>query len=925
MNASVHHLTPKMLVIGPRGEAVRHVEYLRAVAGEEVRALINRLQYDVAGNLVAQRDARLSIPNTTTVLGLGGMAVKTRSVDGGVNTILPGLGGEPLQSWDANDNHREMGYDPQLRLRTVTENGVTDFETFNYSDASADPTHNLRGQMTALSDPSGTVQIDSFAMSGPSLEETRTFKDGKICTSRQRFSAVGALLQTTDAGGHVQQSTYDIAGQLFRVQLQLSGQNFQDILNGADYNAAGQITEQRLGNGVTNHWHYRAADGCLLRQYSQKGSEPAIQDFGYDYDAAKNVIRIVDHTYTPTFFRNQRVDGERTFAYDTTYQLIRATGYSDAPPKDNPGRPQPTDPRNRLNYVETFEYDEGKNLTRLTHVRDGTSHTFEMFIDPDSNRGARWKPGDPEPVFPALFDPAGNQVALQRGQPMQWNSRNQLKSLTLVEHASGPPDQELYQYSQGARVYKHLETHTSKVSHVEQVHYVGNLEIRSKSSGEELHRITIATGVGEVTCLHWVAGKPPGIDADQIRYSLTDHLGSSVTELDQNARLISQEGYFAYGGTAWMAADNLVEVDYKIIRYSGKEADATGLYYYGARYYAPWLCRWVSADPAGDADGLNRYAFVGNNPLRYVDTVGSSKSESAIRHYSDFISVVSGHSEHLLLQLHNISHQKNIKRNLMANLAVETVKGVAGYEAGAFGGGLVDLALPSPQSFIPYLTTGGLIGGNIGGDIAGAMIDPFTNEIASRTGIILGPQIPQTSTMSVSEINNGLGITDPGRQSRTWRETSDDLTRQMPEFLMNRVMASWISIIPAALAMFARAVEVEDIKNGLDPVKIGKIETMLSDWQAAVESYSATAEGAFDALGIDVLNPDGNAPISRSDLQQQTRETLANISRAKASITAYRESRSTDNLFLQRQLRHTPEKHSRFYNWWTKSNGTHAP
>lgn len=199
-----------------------------------------------------------------------------------------------------------MTYDPLLRLLAVTENGAANFETFRYLDASADPTLNLRGQMTALSDPSGTLALNSFGMHGQTLEETRTFKDGKTFTSRHVFSAVGALLQTTDAGGHLQQSTYDIAGQLVQVQLQLNGQTFQPVLKGTDYNAAGQIIEQQLGNDVTNHWHYREADGRLLRQYAQKASEPAIQNFGYEYDLVGNVTRIVDHTYTPTFFRNQR-------------------------------------------------------------------------------------------------------------------------------------------------------------------------------------------------------------------------------------------------------------------------------------------------------------------------------------------------------------------------------------------------------------------------------------------------------------------------------------------------------------------------------------------------------------------------------------------------------------------------------------------
>jgi uncharacterized protein RhaS with RHS repeats len=37
-----------------------------------------------------------------------------------------------------------------------------------------------------------------------------------------------------------------------------------------------------------------------------------------------------------------------------------------------------------------------------------------------------------------------------------------------------------------------------------------------------------------------------------------------------------------------------------------------GLSYYGARYLAPWLARWISPDSAGAVDGLNLYAYVGN-------------------------------------------------------------------------------------------------------------------------------------------------------------------------------------------------------------------------------------------------------------------------------------------------------------------------
>src|SRR5207249_12261329 len=43
---------------------------------------------------------------------------------------------------------------------------------------------------------------------------------------------------------------------------------------------------------------------------------------------------------------------------------------------------------------------------------------------------------------------------------------------------------------------------------------------------------------------------------------------------------------------------------------SGKERDTeTGFTYHGARYYAPWLGRWLNADPIGHTDGLNVFAY----------------------------------------------------------------------------------------------------------------------------------------------------------------------------------------------------------------------------------------------------------------------------------------------------------------------------
>ena len=75
------------------------------------------------------------------------------------------------------------------------------------------------------------------------------------------------------------------------------------------------------------------------------------------------------------------------------------------------------------------------------------------------------------------------------------------------------------------------------------------------------------------------------------------------------------------------------EVSLKRYRYTGKERDEeTGFYYHGARYYAPWLGRWMSCDPANStlmvegspkqADAANLYLALNGNPTSYVDNDG---------------------------------------------------------------------------------------------------------------------------------------------------------------------------------------------------------------------------------------------------------------------------------------------------------------
>jgi RHS repeat-associated protein len=59
--------------------------------------------------------------------------------------------------------------------------------------------------------------------------------------------------------------------------------------------------------------------------------------------------------------------------------------------------------------------------------------------------------------------------------------------------------------------------------------------------------------------------------------------------------------------SAIIASKDKTQAQQKRYRYTDKERDdSNGLCYYGARYLAPWLARWISPDSAGEGFGLCR-------------------------------------------------------------------------------------------------------------------------------------------------------------------------------------------------------------------------------------------------------------------------------------------------------------------------------
>ncbi|MDR6915203.1 RHS repeat-associated protein [Pseudomonas sp. 3296] len=656
----MHSKTPTVSVVDSRALMIRSIDYWREVEGQPTQARINRTLHDAAGHPIMQWDPRLwglreqdplAPANLVTVYSLSDVAVSTLSVDAGSQISLFGLANEVLQGWDSRGTRREVEYDERLRPVAVFEHVATAprrcAERMEYGRPGQGlQDQNLAGQLIRQDGPGGTVLFEAFAITGQCTRHVQHFSQDAIApdwpasiaerndllepgdgaVSTWRFGPLAYVLESVDARQNCQTFGFTLDGRLRHSVLKLAGQpSGQTLVSEIEYNAQGQITREVAGSNVQTILEYSRQDGLLIERRAHSEPRGLLQHLLYTYDRMGNVLSIEDKALSTRYFANQRIDPVSRFTYDSLYQLIKATGWEAGAPNQGPASVGRNDPAALGNYEQTYRYDESGNLLKLAHV-GSQSPGRDLKAARYSNRCLPWRNGVPptEEQIRTAFDAKGNLLELDQGRFLTWDLRNQLQSVSPVERDSGRNDVESYLYDGGGqrvRKTRSLQTHARTV--IAEVRYLPGLELRNDSgTGERLQVITAQAGLNSVRVLHWESDPPSGIN-DQYRYTLVDHLNSCTVELANDGRIISREIYYPFGETAWFAGADAIAVDYKTIRYSGKERDATGLYYYGFRYYIPWLQRWLSPDPAGSVDGLNLYWMTRNNPVSFIDDDGA--------------------------------------------------------------------------------------------------------------------------------------------------------------------------------------------------------------------------------------------------------------------------------------------------------------
>jgi RHS repeat-associated protein len=437
-----------------------------------------------------------------------------------------------------------------------------------------------------------------------------------------------------------------------------------------EYDAKGRRLRINYKNGSTTRYAYDPETFRLVHLYTRRGAafdqdcdnpqQPppltiaapdtpprgrscGLQNLHYTHDPAGNVMHIRDDAQQTVYFNGQVVAPHCDYTYDALYHLVRATGREHVGQAARPEYdwtdefrtrlPHPHDAQAMRVYTELYEYDAAGNFDRLVHQAAGGSWTRSYVYDEASllepakrsNRLSSTTVGN-NPPEDYGYDEHGNTTLLPHLSLIEWDFRDQLRATARQVVNGGTPETTWYVYdAAGRRVRKVTESDAGVVR--EQRIYLGGFEVYRRGGAGPLTRETLhLTDDKQRFALveTRTAGDEPNVPTRLIRYQLGNHLGSAALVLDHQAQIISYEEYTPYGSTSYQAVRSQTETP-KRYRYTGKEHDEeSGFYYHGARYYAPWLGRWASADPQGMVDGPNLYVYGRDNPVVFTDPNGTN-------------------------------------------------------------------------------------------------------------------------------------------------------------------------------------------------------------------------------------------------------------------------------------------------------------
>lgn len=588
--------------------------------------IVQKNKYNEAGELIEKQDASKTGVNYT--YDIGGR-VK--------NIVTP-------KAVENNAVSQEYFYDA---LGNVT--GIKDGEG-NQTSYNLDPW----GRITEINKADGSREWYNYDYAG---NITSTI-DGNGNKTEYSYNSLNLLSQIKDPAGDLMTYQYDRQGRLSR-QVDRNKNIIEYVYNEDD----NVVTKREANSGITESRKYNV-DGSLVAaiangraynyDYTPNGrlrskSINGKTIIGYDYDKNGNVTSITDITGRNVSYKydvlgrmSELQAGENKTAFysyneDSTVAAIKyANGinidyFHDADKNISGILAKNAAGEELLNH--NYSYDNNGNQIKRTEEGKSTSYIYDSL-----NRLSKVSYPEYTEVF--SYDKAGNRIERNAKGLISQYSYDVRNRITQIEEAGNFTSFEYdtqgnllaEKSKQGIKAYTYdcfnrTESVTnSDGSYIKNYYDPEGLRSEINENGDIsrfiFDRGNVITELDENDNLKTATVRGLGIvaqiDAERNSYYYLNNYHGDVTAItDAGGSIVNSYRYDAFGNT--------VEANEKIknrFRYCGEQYDnVSNQYYLRARFYNPVVGRFTQED-VYRGDGLNLYAYVGNNPVNYSDPSG---------------------------------------------------------------------------------------------------------------------------------------------------------------------------------------------------------------------------------------------------------------------------------------------------------------
>jgi RHS repeat-associated protein len=654
----------RIATVDPKGNRSR-IEYdskNRPVRRIDANGAVTTTEYDAAGRVVAETDptgvtTRLSYDEIGLLASLqeGGSQAATRQV------IYddPAPGDLRHELIDPNQELTNFVFDDLGRITQVidagTPAGLTQIE------------YDLHGNLTRFTDPEGGETRFIFDAAGRVKEDQPPYATGPYETD---YDETGNATRVTKPDGCQIEMTYDKMGRVVdRISTASCPPEVIGIHDRFGYDARGNLMVAK-NTEVALIREYDELDRLVREIDSRFGTA-----VGYVYDAASRVTGIVypddsvaHLAYDPAGRTTGITDPFRDttrYSYDAAGRRVQTRGTSGLETDlryDADGRLELIESRrtdgslaashaysnyddagNRGQLVNGFgttvyAYDALQRLEAITPPGQPTNH---FGYDRAGNRtqsgnqvGGSWtapytnyfydnQPGDVTHritrvethagtvlhSFPT-YDPNGNPTQWDFGgsRTLRWDALDRLAAIEIEGGFTGT-----YAYDPfGRRIAKMEQGATVRYQY-------DGIDAVAEYDGADALQATYVYGPG--------IDEPIKIERGETAAALhSDGLGSIVAVSDVDAPAGGDLATYRYG--AFGEDEDPPGGFEHPYGFTGRERDASGLYYYRARYYLPAIGRFLTPDPIGLAGGVNPYSYVNSNPVNFRDPFGLVPGET---------------------------------------------------------------------------------------------------------------------------------------------------------------------------------------------------------------------------------------------------------------------------------------------------------